>query len=411
MSVRAIVFLALASAACGPAEPAVAPSGLDPFVQALQAADATAAAAVARGAEEVRCAATFRKLASDGVVATFDDLCALAETGASQHLRNWAARALLAGLRAEGQWDRLATLRAEHPGIGLQVDAIPPAMLALHTPRFDPVGEAVPLQLAAAAAADGWLVVSCELRGPSSARTLPALLDTGAATCVMSASLAEQLGVVSVSDAPLRVIGITGAVSEGKAAMLDRLQFGGLVAHGVPVSVLPDDVLAPMLGERSFMVGWEVLQQVALEIDLLGGTLTVGPATPTGAGEQNLFLLGEPVVRLSCNGQPALFLLDTGTGQTQFYTASAERLGLPTAAQREEELRGIGGVTRAQVTKLGKIVLRSGDVELSIEGLAAVRQPGPHELLRVDGTLGMDLIGAVRATIDGKARRMRMRQR
>lgn len=407
----AIALLAIAGATCRPAANATTPTALGPLLLALHSADTAGAAAAARGDAEVRCAAAFRTLALDGVAAAFDDLCALAEHEAAPQLRTWAGRALLATLRAEGQWDRLATLRRDRPGLGIGADAIPAAMLAWRTPRFDPPSDAVTLELDPEAAADGRVVVRWELRGPAATRTLRAVVDTGAATCAISAGLAAELGLQPVTDVPLPVIGIHGAKSAGRAALLERLQFGGLVAHGVPVSVLPDDVLGAMLGDISCILGWEVLQQVALELDHGGRTLTVGPAATSTTGEPNLWLLGEPAVAVACNGIPALFRLDTGSGVTQLSLAGAERLGVTTLARRAEDLHGIGGVTRTEVATLAKLVLRSGEVELGLEGLTAAAPASQHELLRIDGVLGMDVLGALRVTIDAKARRLRLRAR
>lgn len=386
--------------ACG--GPAAAPAN-DAFWAAMTVADESAAHAAARCPDERRVAAVFGQLARGGSAAAFDQLVAIGGDAEDGKARAWAIQCLLDVLRLEGRWDRLATLRADHPRLGLGVNAIP-AVLTRLQPLTIEVAEA-PAVLPFAEDVKGWAAVQVHATGDAAAADITAILDTGAGMCVVDDVHAARLGVRPV-EGELTLLGIAGGRSASRVGVLRELRFGGVTARDVPVAIVDEAELRDLSGV-SCLVGWEVLQHVALEFVGTARQLVVrrsAGAAAMSAPAPNLLLLHEPVVRLLSGEQSLLLLLDSGAAATEFRLPSAVRMGWPTK-EGGTAVSGLGGGGAGEVRTITSCPIQCGNVRLDLGGALAVERLGLREkLLRIDGTLGIDMAFAVRIVIDGPAR-------
>lgn len=375
------------------------------FWTAMAAADPTAALAAAGTDHQRRSADALQAALVGGSTTAAADLIALgADTGAGE-VRDWARLLLLHLLRVEGQWPRLANLRQAHPELDLPPDHVPAGTLQL--PRADVAPPDAPLRLAWLEHDTGLPMVEGRLAGGSGTATLPIVLDTGAALCVVTAALAERLGVRFLSDEPLPVTGVAGQTASGRAAVLPELALGPWTLRDLPIAVLP--TLGMDDEGVSALIGWDVLQHVVVELSPHERTIVVDRSNGRGSGgERNLVLLTEPLVRLQHGDAPLLLLLDTGAVFTYVSRAAARRLGLATKPAGPKAYHGVGGATEIDVDlvdltlRCGKTLFTCGDVPCHERG------PTPRGLPRIDGGLGMDLLSAVRVVIDGPARTLTM---
>ncbi len=385
----------------------MAPSN-DAFWAAMATADEAAAGASVRSPDEQRVVAAFAKLVRGGTAAAFDELVAIGGEAGDGRARAWAIQSLLDVLRLEGRWDRLATLRAEHPRLGLGADAIPDVLTRLR-PLTIEVAEA-PSVLPFATGLQGWAAVQVQLVGDAAKMEATAVVDTGAGMCVVDGEHAERLGV-RVVEGNVPLLGISGGRTAGRVGVLRELRIGGVTAREVPVAIVDGAPLRDLAGV-SCLVGWEVLQYVALEFIGSARQLVVrrsAGALAMAAPVPDLLLLHEPVVRLRSGERSLLLLLDSGAASTEFRLSCAARMGWPTQ-QGGTAVTGLGGGGAGEVRTITSCPIQCGNVRLDLGGALAVERLATREkLLRIDGTLGVDVAFAVRLVVDGPARTVAFR--
>jgi len=339
-----------------------------------------------------------------GSDAAFDDLVALGET-ADGTPRFWALQSLLEVLRLEGRWDRLATLRADHPRLGLGAKAIPDVLTRLKPLTID-VAE-VQAVLPFVEDLEHWAAVTVQLAGDAAKAEVTAIVDTGAGMCVVDGVHAERLGV-RVVEGDLLLQGIAGGRTAGRVGVLRELRLGGVTARDVPVAIVDGAELRDLSGV-SCLVGWEILQHVALEFVGTARQLVVRRSAGAAPPAPNLLLLREPFLRLRSGQEWLLVLLDSGAASTEFRLSCAERMGWPTK-EGGTAVTGLGGGASGEVRTITSCPIQCGNVRLDLGGALAVERLATRErLLRVDGTLGMDVGFAVRVVIDGPARTVAFR--
>ena len=126
------------------------------------------------------------------------------------------------------------------------------------------------------------------------------------------------------------------------------------------------------------------------------------PGTPTAvrAGATTIgFMAGAPIlVAARINGSgPVTLILDTGADRTMVAPAALARLGILTPNTYRTEIRGVTGVTRADV-----LWVESLDVGSARAGPLAIVA---HDagLPQADGLLGRDFLSLFSVTIDARA--------
>jgi hypothetical protein len=375
----------------------------------MTAVDPGAARRAAASDDERRCAEVLSAALAGGSAAAMAELLAIGSAAQHPAQRDWARRLLLSLLRLEGEWAVLASLRDDHPELELSPNAVPTAMLGY--PRADISPPTAAVRLPWREHASGLPIVEARLAGERGDQTLPVVLDIGAGTCAVTETVAERLGARFVSDQPLPVLGIAGGTSTARAAVLTELQLGTWTVHNVPVAVVPAEQLRAIGDDVPALIGWEVLQHVALELSPQGHEIVFDRSRTLAGGEPepNLVLLSEPLVRLRCGDASVLLLLDTGSTFTMLTRDAVRRLGLASQPGGNNTLSGVGGDQQVDTDLVTRLPLQCGPTQFTLGNVGAYdRRAAPPGMPRIDGTIGMDVLATVRVVVDGPARTVTM---
>jgi hypothetical protein len=183
---------------------------------------------------------------------------------------------------------------------------------------------------------------------------------------------------------------------------------GGLRATDVPVLIVDAEAIESLIPDVSFVIGWELLQRMVVEISGATGELVLRRSAPRPSDVAlNLVLLHEPVVRLDSGGTGLLFLLDTGSTSTSATPGLVERLDLTDLSDVHDKFRGLGAEREAVVPEIPHLVVMFAGVRLQLGHVSVWEMPvEPQRLLSLDGTLGADVAMAGRLIIDGPGRRV-----
>lgn len=378
-----------------------------PLWRALETLDLEAARASAASDDERAFVTLVERAISGGAAEVQDDLAKLAGATREPPLRARATMLLLDMLRGEGRWEDLARLPAQWPALPLSAGYAPAALLALPREQVELPEAAIDLPMIARAGRH--VIVNASLTGATERIDAPVLLDTGANLCVVTPALAKRLGVSLCSEATFPVIGITGARGDGRPGVLRELALGAFRVRNLPVAIVDLAELEPVLGEVGFLVGWEVLQHVALEVAARRGTVVLRHSTPDPECERNLILLDEPTVRVRSGAVSLLFLLDTGADATDVRSHVPALLDLKPETRERQTQAGVGGSSDEDVPVLARLPFALGKIGLELGNVGVTATAAdPRDLLRIDGTLGIDLAHALRLVIDGPNRHVRL---
>jgi hypothetical protein len=228
-------------------------------------------------------------------------------------------------------------------------------------------------------------------------------LDTGSSMSIVSASVARECGIKSLTRDTLEVATTTGRVP-AQAGVIQHLQLGDLDIRSTPALIVDDDRMKvrivdavpgiPVTVQIEGVVGYDIISRLDLRIDYVNHRVTmmkpVANATPPKTG-RNLFWVGTPVVRLvTSKGVPLHFNLDTGAQETY----STDGLLIKTKPRTfQGERRLIGGLAGLQVVH-GRFVdeLRAtmGGRPLVLRKLL-VFAPAFASFVSLDGILGSDV--------------------
>ena len=191
----------------------------------------------------------------------------------------------------------------------------------------------------------------------------PIIIDTGAATNLLVASVSRELRLTSIGQAPLTSPYANGPPVQGDFVALDSISISGLERRNEHAVAIPDNVL-PLRGARG-VFSPRMFSDRVVEVDVSAEALWVGPAPrravrnwlPIGHGG----LLETQVV---IGGVSIPARIDTGNpGVITLPTSFAARLPL------REPLRdsgGMGTIDAALVTSLGRL-----DADATIAGAPA----------------------------------------
>jgi len=223
------------------------------------------------------------------------------------------------------------------------------------------------------------------------------LLDTGASVVLLRPRMLSDtipVGRMIVVDAagtsrrrPLSEIDITLAdllVNDAFAVPL-RMRLGTLVYRGIH----------SMKG----ILGWSVIGRLRWSIDLDEhiATLSTG-SQPT---RRNLWYAGEPVVRVTIDGKPALALLDLGSTDSMLTALGARRLGydLRWWGPRWRTANGVASSRRLR----GKATLDLEGADIQVK-VADQSERTPQDDVCVDAIIGFDMLQKHRTMVlDGPA--------
>ncbi|MBN4076122.1 aspartyl protease family protein [Gemmatimonas aurantiaca] len=221
-----------------------------------------------------------------------------------------------------------------------------------------------------------------ETRAPHKARFL---LDTGAGSNIISAELAEALGLEIAGSLPVK--GIAGYGSVGMVTIAE-LTIGAVTLLDQTVTAMRfDSEFRNSIGEFDGILGYEFFRHFVVHLNITEGEMIVYARDvapePSGVALAIDFSMRAPQTEATVFGQSGAFMIDLGNnGGILLHQRFAETLGLDSLQQSTQIAgRGIAGVggslavssVVAPEFKLAAMTLR--DVPLSIlsagQGIAA----------------------------------------
>lgn len=235
-----------------------------------------------------------------------------------------------------------------------------------------------------------------------------AMLDTGAADVIVDTTLAAKLKLPIRSKTPI------GDKAEIGHTQIDSLKVGDITVTNVPVDVFPSETLAQMSGSRqaaSVVIGVRVLEQFQVTYDLPAKKLSLvfnGPkckaaltANRRGTGAPIWLHETHFVYTLgTLNGAEGLFLVNTGMQGVDL-----------TATSRSYALAGIGApplrrnepaIVEVEDFSIGDLLHAS-----KLRGAYGYFEQGESsDQFRIDGMIGLDVLGRRRFTLDFPDRKL-----
>ncbi|MEM0998289.1 MAG: retropepsin-like aspartic protease [Bacteroidota bacterium] len=239
-------------------------------------------------------------------------------------------------------------------------------------------------------------------------------VDTGAGVTVLSSRIAQAVGI-----APLGGYAEIGTSTRhrvwGRPAVIDSLEIGGFCARNQPAVILRKRDLAlrlfgiPLL-RIDGIVGWPLLRELDVELNVPGRTLTLRPSQPDPADSPQIGWYWQPFVEVATPPGCTLRLkLDTGSAKTFFHPSAYPKLGVVPRNQTRTLRTGVGATKLMRTDQLERVRLVLG--EQLVEMAAAEGFPeepnAKEELMRFDGVIGQDILGRGTVRIDFRNRRFR----
>lgn len=343
----------------------------------VEAVDRLLAAPATRGAERLVLQAQAAAMRGDRTAArgALDQYWQAGGTGAALDARALQTAADIAF--AEGRFreaaDAIGKLAALKPGWpaeeldGIrQSGEIAAILAAAPGQRVETRGSGVP----AKAARDkvGLIRTAMTVSGISE----EAVIDTGAALSVASASAAKRLGLRMLEGDSSVGNALRGDIAV-KLAVADRIEVAGVVLRDVPFLVLADEALTfPVPG------GYTIDTIIGLPVLRAMGSIRFGPgetiaAAPGGAGRGNLRLVGtDPYVMVAVDGAEMPLFLDTGANQSALFPRSltAHPLLAPRNTGASVRKAGAGGSQEVKQQVIDRVVLAIGGGSALLDSLA-----------------------------------------
>lgn len=236
-------------------------------------------------------------------------------------------------------------------------------------------------------------------------QTVGAIVDTGAADLIVSASLAEELDVTVRARSQLGSGG-----SEVGHGQIDSIRIGALTLSNVPVNIFEDEAIAEMAGEADAehvkaVLGTGLLSRFQITVDTPGKMLElVAPGTRCRK-DREARREGTPVpmwlhethyvyVTAQMNGAEGLYLVNTGmrgadmtAGQVAYAHAG---IGIPPMRNDEAPMVKVEKLAIGDAFTAGSLTSAFGYFE----------NTQSSDGFRIDGMLGLGTVGKKRFTLD-----------
>ncbi len=224
------------------------------------------------------------------------------------------------------------------------------------------------------------------------------ILDTGAQFNVISSSAAEAFGVQPIGDHT----GILRHEIQVRPGMIDQMSIGDIQISNMPVMIMDsDDLEVDFYRGLSVMriegiIGWPILSQWRIEIDMLHGQTIVSLPQVQTTERRNLIWYHRPLVwTTSSEGVRLNMFLDTGADETMLYIRALEKMDIGETT-RTGNVRGrIGGRRFFWVDKAKNLPLIISGHVLTFREMKIY-----YEEAIVDGRIGMDIATGNRILID-----------
>lgn len=237
------------------------------------------------------------------------------------------------------------------------------------------------------------------------------LLDTGAATTVLTAGAAQELHLKTEGDLP--AVGYGGTTQTGVVSNITLEMPGALRLSGQKVFVLADPKITntlTTLGNIDGIIGNDLFARFTVTIDYRAKTVALSDKTQPFAPEPGDIVLPvifdnrTPTVMASLDGKKAArFLVDTGdSSAVHVFTDYARANALltdPNAPGAEvRQGMGVGGIVQEVITRNHRLAL--GALTLTDVPISALGGPGISALSDRAGGIGNLLLSKFVVTFD-----------
>ena len=278
----------------------------------------------------------------------------------------------------------------------------PPAA-AVEDFRFPPGADSavIPFQLD-----DGHLYVTTGVNGRGPFRFL---LDSGAGASLLAKRVADELGIVTFGDLPIRGVGGYGAIG---LAEIDSLTLGGLCLYLKHVAVLtPISSGSEAFRKLDGILGYDFFARFAVSIDFEKRRIVIsrsGKYSPLTEGRSiGLEVYAQiPVVEAEVDGQPIRMAVDLGAQAGLVIRGSAKALAAPgednSQTDRVFQIGGVGGLGSVRKLNIKRLTLAGFDIDnppaLAAEKFADFPMPE-----YIEGLLGVQILKDFNLIIDYQA--------
>ncbi len=249
--------------------------------------------------------------------------------------------------------------------------------------------------------------------GPTGSPLVPVMIngqkrwfwfDTGAALSVISAQLADSLGVESLGGAADLATSNKNMVSSSFGYVQD-FEVGSLKLKNHAVFLIDEQQLQFTLNDESTMriegiLGWNAIRLLRWELDYQHGVCQNGPSVPSRASEYNFYWMGYPLVRLwHPSGTPLLFGLDTGSNNTSVQEPYFEKVDPGPYKMEEVTIGGAGGKETFETKVVKRLNLRLRDYIFQLKDSQMEKEEHAF-FVQTDGTIGSDMMLGSNIIID-----------
>ncbi|MBS1827945.1 MAG: aspartyl protease family protein [Acidobacteria bacterium] len=233
--------------------------------------------------------------------------------------------------------------------------------------------------------------------------------DSGADLSMMSEAEARRLALTIHQVAGAAFQDTASGNSVGiRFANVARLVVGEHDLRNVTFLVVPNDAMpfVQLPAEKQGIIGFPVLLAFRTVRWDRGGSFQIGFRGDRSSRKPNLCVPenSSPIVEGFHESRRISLLLDTGSGRTALTPRFAKDFpGAVEQAVRKDstQLRGLGGSTTVEVTRLPEVKFRAGDFDLVLSPAEVLPQDSKVDRSTYHVWLGMDLLGqARRVTLD-----------
>jgi predicted aspartyl protease len=239
------------------------------------------------------------------------------------------------------------------------------------------------------------------------------IIDTGTAMSVVSRSVADACRIPYQPGRSSVARNASGGTIDFAPGIIADLRLGSVQVQHLPVMVVASEALLfrnmrsvfgePLSQQVSGVLGWDILRQLVLEIDLAGKQVVLARPVQDLLRPRNLFWLDMPIVRLRSAGSADLWLgIDSGSGPSYLIGAAATEVPHERTATNRGIVRGIGTTMRRRYTSLYDCRLQFGGTALRFAEMIVDRDMSWTDMVQLDGIFGISLFAQGRVVIDGE---------
>lgn len=227
----------------------------------------------------------------------------------------------------------------------------------------------------------------------------PWILDTGADFSVVTASLAQRLGVKPSSEAAHTKGGTNGIENTIHLGLLPELKLGGVTIRNIVLLIFDDESLRFDLGANATyqingILGYPVFQSLgAATFTSDGHFVADAVAEPPGRSSRLFMNKLTLLVEGTVEGRKLLFALDTGADRSRLTQRFYKEFPDEFRSLKTDSLQtgGAGGITKTEVYRLPQETIQIGGQDVILHNVPALPFLLGTEIDDSYGNLGRDI--------------------